>query len=274
MIVAKNGLKWRDKSYGKITGGQLESVLASFSECWNERTQHALADDPEVAWRRISKLASVPNWATLYNCSLLELFGKFLAVTDTADAIQQAAASADPYTAIAEAIEAIPDEASDHPATLSLAMACVANLEAVAHYSRTINDMLAALRERADFDALGQALSIDSVVITLPICQAMLRYGQLTADSSFAQELLGALTGPHKKRLVYPKLRWAEYLLRACGAFDACSQDEIFELLVVHLKLYGDDREHKDAKKSLFGNFRKWWKEAGIQNPKFSWSAT
>ena len=265
---------WRPQAYGKISGDQLESVLASFSECWNERAQYASADNPEVACRRIAKLASVPNWVTLYNFPLLDLFGKFVAVTGTAQAIQRAAASADPYAAIAEAIEAIPDDAPDHPAALPLAMACIANLEAVAHYSRTINDMLTALRERADFEALGQALSIDSVVITLPICQAMLRYGQLSADSSFAQELLGAVTGPHKKRLVYPKLRWAEYLLRDCGAFDACSQDEIFELIVVHLRLYGDDREHKDAKKSLFMLFRKWWKEAGIQNPRFSWSAT
>lgn len=270
-----NELKdWRHRRYGKIAGIQLESVLTRFSECWNGRAQYASEDSPEVAWRRISKLASVPNWVTLYNCPLLDLFGKFMAVTGTAEAIQKAAASSDPYTAIAEAIGAIPDEAPDHPAALPLAMACVANLEAVAHYSRTIYDMLTALRERANFDALGQALSIDSVVITLPICQAMLRYGQLSADTSFAQELLGAVTGPHKKRLVYPKLRWAEYLLRDCGAFDACTQDEIYELVVVHLKLYGDDAEHKDAKKSLFALFRKWWKEAGIQKSKFSWSAT
>lgn len=265
---------WRNRPYGKITGDQFELVLASFFKCWSERGQYALADDPEVTWRRISKLASVPNWVRFYNCRLLELFGKFAAVTGTTEAIQRAAASSDPYAAIAEAIEAIPDDAPDHPAALPLAMACVANLEAVAHYSRTINDMLTAFRERADFDALGQALSIDSVVITLPICQAMLRYGQLSADPSFAKELLGAVAGPHKKRLVYPKLRWAEYLLRDCGAFDACSQDEIYELIVVHLKLYGDDREHKDAKKSLFTLFRKWWKEAGIQNPSFSWSAS
>lgn len=265
---------WRLQAYGNTTGGQLESVLASFFECWSERAQYASADSPEMAWRRISKLASVPNWITLYNLPLLEMFGKFLTVTGTVDAVQKAAASSDPYSSIAEAIAAIPDEAPDHPAALPLAMACIANLEAVAHYSRTINDMLTALRERADLDALGQALSIDSVVLTLPICQAMLRYGQLSADSSFAQELLGAVTGPHKKRRVYPKLRWAEYLLRDCGAFDACSQDEIYELIVVHLKLYGDDREHKDAKKSLFMLFRKWWKEAGIQNPRFSWSAT
>lgn len=265
---------WRSQAYGKITGGQLESVLASFSECWNERAQYASADSSEDAWRRISKLASVPNWVTLYNCPLLDMCGKFVAVTGTADAIQKAAASSDPYAAVTEAIAAIPDEPPNHSVALPLAMALVANLEAVAHYSRTINDMLTALRERADFDALEQALSIDSVVITLPICQAMLRYGQLSADSSFAQELLGAVTGPHKKRLVYPKLRWAEYLLRDRGAFDVCSQDEIYELIVVHLKLYGDDSEHKDAKKSLFMLFRKWWKDAGIQNPKFSWSAT
>ena len=265
---------WRTKPYGKITGGQLEGVLGAFSQHWDGRALYSQTHDPEETFRRIAKLAAIPNWINFYHHSLLEMLAMFVSITGTSDAIKRAAESADPYEAVADVVASIPDDVPAHPAALPLAMAFTANLEAVARYSRTINDMLAALRERGDIEALGQALTIDSAIITLPICQAMLKYGQLTGDPSFAEELLGATKGPHKKRLVYPKLRWAEYLLRDRGAFDACSQDEILELIVVHLKLYGDDREHKDAKKSLFMLFRKWWKEAGIQNPKFGWSAT
>lgn len=264
---------WRTKAYGKITGGQLEEILAAFSTHWDGRSLYSPTDDPEEALRRIAKLSAIPNWVGFYERSPLEMLAMFVAITGIADGIQQAAASADPYAIVADVAAAIPDEAPDHPAALPLVVALVTNLEAVARYSRTINDMLAALRERGDFEALGQALSIDSAIITLPLCQAMLKYGQLTGDPSFADNMLGAVKGPNKKRLVYPKLRWAEYLLRDRGAFDACSQDEIYALIVVYLKLYGDDREHKDAKKALFMLFRRWWKEAGIQNPKFSWSA-
>lgn len=264
---------WRSRPYGKITGGQLEDVLTAFSAHWTERTQYASAANPEEAMTRIVRLAAIPNWVGFYSHSLLEMLGMMVAITGSANALQHAVLSADPYTAVTDVFEALPDEPPDHPAALPLAMAFVTNLEAVARYSRTVNDMLAAMRDRGDLEALGHALSIDSAVVTLPICQAMLRYGQMTNDPSFAKELLGAVMGPHKKRLVYPKLRWAEYLLRDVGAFDACSQDEIYELIVVHLKLYGDDAEHKDAKKSLFALFRKWWKEAGIQKPKFNWSA-
>ena len=213
--------EWRTQAYGKITGGQLEDTLATFSLHWSERSTYGSSDDPEVALAQIIKLASIPNWVNLYQHSLLEMLAMMFAVAGIGDAIQHAAESPDPYTAVAQIIDAIPDRAPDHPAALPLAMVFTANLEAVARYSRSVNDMLAAFREKADFDALGQALSIDSALITLPFCQAMLRYGQLAGDSSAAEELIGFVAGPHKKRLLYPKLRWAEYLLRDRGAFDA-----------------------------------------------------
>lgn len=265
---------WRNKLYGKITGGQLADVLAALSGYWAQRALYLPTDDPEEALARIGRLTAVPNWTGFYSHSLMEMLVMFVSVTGTGEAIRQASTSADPFTAVLHAIDAVPDEPPDDPAALALAMAFIANLEAIARYSRTINDMLAELRERGDLQVLGQALSIDSAILGLPFCQAMLKYGQLTGDPSFADELLGAAKGPHKRRLVYPSLRWAEYLLRDRGAFEACSQDDIYELVVVHLKLYGDDAEHKDAKKSLFALFRKWWKEAGIQKSKFSWSAT
>ncbi|HEX8710982.1 MAG TPA: hypothetical protein VF730_03840 [Terracidiphilus sp.] len=274
MTIASPRLNWRDRQYGKINGQQLEDVLATFSAHWDEKALYSRTNGSEEVFRRITKLAAIPSWVNFYQHSLLEMLAMFVSLTGTADAMQQAAASSDPYAAVADVVASISDEPPGHPAALPLAMAFIANLEAVARYSRTINDMLAALRDRGDIEALGQALSIDSAIITLPVCQALLKYGQLTGDPSFAEDLFRAVKGPHKKRLVYPKLRWAEYLLRDRGVFDVCTQDEIYELVVVHLKLYGDDREHKDAKKSLFMLFRKWWKEAGIQNPSFSWSAT
>jgi hypothetical protein len=84
------------------------------------------------------------------------------------------------------------------------------------------------------------------------------------STKELASFLQAVAHGPHKTRLVYPELRWAEYLLRDQGAFDNCTQDEIHELIVVHLKLYDDDSKLKDSKKALFMLFRKWRKESGI----------
>ena len=159
-------------------------------------------------------------------------------------------------------MDAIPDELPDHVLAMPVAWALHANLEAIARYSRTVNDMLAAAM-RDDEQALFDALSVDSHLVSLPGCLAALRLGQLYRDDSFADAVFKAIKGPHKRRLVYPKLRWAEYLLRDGGAFDACTEDELFDLIVVRLKLYGGDAEHKDAKKALFSLFRKWRKEAG-----------
>lgn len=255
---------WRDKRYGKISGDQLEQLLSALSECWEGRSLYRATENPEEAMERIAKLAAVPNWTGFYQRPFEELLASFVKVTGSEDALKKAAASADPIGAEMAVVSQIPHEPPAHPAAMPIAFALIGTLEAVARYSRTVNEMLEAFRERLDFDALGQALSVDSIIITLPVCQAMLRYGQLTGDASFAKDLMRAIEGPHQKRLVYPQLRWAEYLLRDNGAFEACSQDEIFELLVVHLKLYGDDAEHKDAKKALFMLFRKWRKEAGI----------
>ena len=260
----KNSLDWRDKLYGKISGGQLEQMLAALSECWESRALYKPTSNVDEAMERIAKLTAVPNWVVFYQRPFLELVAHFIELTGTVDALKDAVASADPIGAVTKVIDAIPDEPPDHPAAFPIAFALIGTLEGIARYSRTINDMLASIGETGDIAALQQALSVDSTIITLPLCQAMLRYGQLTGDPSFAKALLRAIEGPHKKRLVYPKLRWAEYLLRDSDAFEACSQDEIFELLVVHLRLYGDDVEHKDAKKALFTLFRKWRKEAGI----------
>ena len=72
-------------------------------------------------------------------------------------------------------------------------------------------------------------------------------------------EFLGIVAqGPHKGRIPYQELRWMEYLLREQGAFRACKQQEIFDLLVRDLKVYGNDSDHADAKKALFALFRKW----------------
>ena len=145
----------------------------------------------------------------------------------------------------------------------------IGNLDAIARYSRSINDMLRISRENNDPKPLFQALSVDSYISTIGTVQAAMRLEQLSGSSQIADVVFKSIKGPHKKRLVYPKLRWLEYLLRDQNAFESCTQEEIHVLVVNHLKLYDDDTKKKDSKKSLFMLFRKWQQEAGIQKPVF-----
>lgn len=254
---------WRTKTFGKITGGQLEGILAGFGGYWEQHSTLPPSSTMEEAFKRIAKLAAVPSWLGFYERPLVELAAYAAAITGTSEAIRVASAAADPYAAVSDVIANIPEEAAEHPLALPLSFALVANLEAIARYSRSINEMIISARERGDLEALSHALSIDSALLAMPLCQAMLKYGQLTGDDLFAKVVFKAIRGPHKKRLAFPKLRWAEYILRDRNAFRECTEDELFELLVVHLRLYPDDTERKDAKKALFAMFRKWREEPG-----------
>ncbi|NDK39601.1 hypothetical protein DT603_12185 [Pseudoxanthomonas gei] len=220
--------------------------------------------DDEKSVRSIEKLMSVPNWTIFYQDSLVQLLSKMVVIAGIEAQVLAAANSGNFTGALLDAIGDIPDDAPDHPAALPVAFAMIGNLDAIAHYSLSINDMIVACRDRGDIQALFNALSVDSLISTMPFFQASLRWGQLAGDHSLGAEIFTAIRGPHKKRSIYPVLRWAEYLLRDQGALESCTQDEIHELIVMHLKLYGDDNQLKDSKKSLFMLFRKWQKEAGI----------
>ena len=132
---------------------------------------------------------------------------------------------------------------------------------------------MVAQAKEGDVEALFAALSVDSLVSTMPFFQAAMRLGQLSGDPGFAEGVFASVKGPHKKRYEYPELRWAEYLLRDQGAFEGCSREEIYELVVEHLMLYDAAGRKEDAKAGLFKLFRTWQKQAGIQNPRFGFSA-
>lgn len=266
-------MSWREKNYGRLTGGEVEALVSLFRECWSGRADLLGPLDEEEWPRALEKLMGVPNWTPFYQDSLIELVGKMVVVAGMGDALEKAVLEDRPMKGILQVVDCLPDSPPDHPAAMPLAFAMLGNLEAIARYSRSINDMIQACREQRDIEALFDALSVDSLISTMPFFQAALRLGQLSGDVTIAEQFFAILKGPHRKRLIYPELRWAEYLLRDQGAFHACSREDVYELIVVHLRLYDPSGSQKDPKAGLFTLFRAWQKEAGIQNPRFGFSA-
>lgn len=265
---------WRTKCYGRISGEQIEQCLLVFREIWSESRVWARALGDNDEWgRALEKFVAVPNWVNFYQDSLVELIGKILAVSGQSERFLAAARGDDPLASILEMTRVEPDAEPAHPACLPLAFAMLGNLNAIARYSRSINDMVNACRESGDIQSLLDALSVDSHVISMPFFLAGLRLGQLNGDRSFAEVTFKAVCGPHPHRLEYAELRWVEYLLRDQGSFETCSREEIYELCVVHLGVYDPSGSKKDPKAALFARFRAWQKEAGIQNPRFGFSA-
>ena len=265
-------MDWRRKHYGRISGAAVEQCLATFKEIWNERTQWSAQNITGERWlESVQKLMLVPNWTIFYNDDLTTLIAKVVAVSRMTESVLAAAKSSNPAESLLDCLDAISDDAPEHPAAIPLAFAMIGNLDAIARYSRSINDMFSACKE-GEIDSLFLALSVDSAISTMPFFQAALRLGQLSGDVSAAEAIFKALKGPHKKRLEYPELRWTEYLLRDQGAFEACTKQEIYELIVEHVKIYDVTGTKEDAKAALFKLFRSWQKEAGIQNPRFGFS--
>lgn len=269
----RRSLDWRFQKYGRISGSDIERCLGLFCEVWRERSEWQTGDPDEAKWfESVQKIMQVPNWTVFYQDSLVVLLAKIAYVSGLADTISKAGEAEDPAAFLLDSLDSIPDEAPDHPAAVPMAFAMIGNLDAIARYSMSINDMVEACKQ-GDLNSLFLALSVDSLISTMPFFQAALRLGQLSGDSSFAGEIFKAIKGPHKKRLEYPQLRWTEYLLRDQGAFEACSKQEIYELVVEHLRIYDPMGTKADAKAALFKLFRTWQKEAGIKNPRFGFSA-
>ena len=264
---------WQENRFGRISGGEVMLCIEAFREIWLAREQWQLLRVDEQKWcDALAKLMAVPNWTVFYQDSLLVLLSKISVVAGFSSKLSEAVSADRPVAFLLEAANELPDEAPDHPAALPLAFAMIGNLDAIACYSRSINDMVEQAKN-GDVAVLFSALSVDSTISTMPFFQAALRLGQLSGDTSFAEDVVASLKGPHKKRYEYVELRWAEYLLRDQGAFEACSKDEIYELVVEHLRLYDKSGTKEDAKAGLFKLFRTWQKQAGIQNPRFGFSA-
>lgn len=264
--------KWRAKRYGKISGGEISRCIELFREIWSLREAWQEVNRDERSWNdAFEKLISVPNWTHFYQDSLLVLLAKVAVVSGLSPKLAEAVDAPSPVSFLLDSVDHLPDEVPEHPAALSLAFAMIGNLDAIACYSRSINDMIEQAKN-GDIDSLFAALSVDSLVSTMPFFQAALRLGQLSGDPSAAAEVFAAIKGPHKKRFEYTELRWVEYLLRDQGAFDVCSKQEIYELLVEHLKIYDISGQQEDAKAGVFKLFRSWQKQAGIQKPRFGFS--
>lgn len=265
-------MTWRERNYGRITGGEIARCIEIFGDVWSLRADwQSFNGDERKRSEAFEKLISIPNWTLFYQDSLVVLLAKIAVVSGLAPKLSEAVASPSPTSFLLDAVDELPDEPPDHPAALPLAFAMIGNLDAIACYSRSINDMIEQAKN-GDIGSLFAAISVDSLVSTMPFFQAALRLGQLSGDSSAANEVFKAIKGPHKKRFEYPELRWVEYLLRDQGAFEACSKQEIYELVVEHLKVYDVAGDREDAKAGLFKLFRTWQKQAGIQKPRFGFS--
>ncbi|MCJ0825946.1 hypothetical protein MQC88_08255 [Luteimonas sp. 50] len=244
-----------------------------FDMVWSERSAWPQREVGSEDWfSAVTKLTVVPSWLPLYRDSLTVLIARVVTAAGVGPQFVDAIKSDRPTEKLLDLVEQLPDEPPEDLNATAIAFALVGNLDAISHYSRSINDMFLAC-EKGELEALIQALSIDSHLSAMPFFQAALRLGQLSGDSTAAEEIFKAIRGPHRKRSEYPKLRWVEYLLRDQGAFEACSREEIYQLCVEHLRVYDPSGTKKDPKAALFSRFRTWQKEAGIQNPRFGFSA-
>lgn len=261
------------RKYGRISGDEISRCIQMFREVWTLRGEWQQINGDDQKWREaLEKLITIPSWTVFYQDSLVDLLAKIYVVAGLAPKLTEAVGAPNPTAFLLDAVDSLPDEAPDHPAALPLAFAMIGNLDAIACYSRSINDMVAQA-SAGDVDSLFAALSVDSMISTMPFFQAALRLGQLSSDPAFAESVFASIKGPHKKRYEYPELRWAEYLLRDQGAFESCSREEVYELVVEHLRLYDAAGTKEDGKAALFKLFRTWQKQAGIQNPRFGFSA-
>lgn len=262
-MVDAEAPNWRDRRYGRISGLAIERSLAFYDQMNELKASLQPFEVLERYARIVRFFSSVPNWANYYTRPFLELLGVVVGSAGLSEVVASAAKSPEPQIAFIDAASTTPLKEGLSPSVMSAAFAMIGNMEAIGRYSMSINDMLRLAAERNDPQLIRQAISVDAYVLTLPMVIAQLRIGQMFGDMSGPEIFISGLRGPDKRRAVYTKLRWLEYLLREMGAFEACTEAEIHDLVVTRLGLYDDDTKLGDSKKALAALFRKWQKAAG-----------
>ena len=254
---------WRDRKYGRISGASIELGLAFYDQVAELRSGFSPSESREGYRRLVRYISSIPNWAHFYTKQFSELLLLIIGGAGLSDIVREAAKDANPQKAFIDAAGTLSMDRELPNSVMSAMFAMVGNMEAIGRYSMSINDMLRLAAERSDPQLIRQAISIDAYVLTLPVVISQLRIGQLSGDMSGLDVFTSGLRGPDKRRSVYTKLRWLEYLLREMGAFETCTETEIHDLVVHRLRLYDDDTKLGDSKKALAALFRKWQKSVG-----------
>jgi hypothetical protein len=262
-VKAVSAASWRSKRYGRILGSTVEEHLEMFRTViaqGEEMRARVGSTDGAKFWEELGKN---PTWANFYLQPFVHLLARFAVMSNTAEAITELAKREFPSDHVKDELYSKLDEVEppDSPLLIPMFLAVLGNMESITRFSCTLDELLVKAAA-GDVDALAKAASIDTGVLSLPICQLPLKLLQLTREHSSLRAFLASVAqGPHQGRIPYQELRWVEYLLREQGAFEACTQTDIYELIVDGLKVYGDDSDHRDAKKALFATFRKWRKQ-------------
>lgn len=266
-------MNWQHHLYGNLTGDQIRRTLAAYRELWglSQRVLLQVRQNPmvfEVAGEEVSF-----PWAELYAWPLNRVLAMLAIECGMGQEIIEIAKSDNPTAAFVERY-AEDDETPDtgRPGVIyAFCCVCNANLRSMALYSRTMSSLV------DDFDdpergmaALDKAIWLDPTILSLPSAMKLFIAARQAKNQYMFNRFLQSLrNGPDKRKISNMELRWLACLLADIGAFESCSQKEIFDLVVNGLGLYRHDGDKGDAFQSLFGLFRTWRKEiAMVPDPK------
>lgn len=134
------------------------------------------------------------------------------------------------------------------------------NLKSVSTYSVSMNALVARVRQGNDA-SFFKAVRIDPSVIQAPTMARRLAFAQIQHDRKFLSLYRSAINkGLDKRREVYADLRLIHTVLGEIQHFGKLSRDEIHDVVVNDLRLYG--KKDSDTFKNLFALMDTWKRES------------
>lgn len=234
------------KEYGKLTATQFKNLISKLPEI--RRQQSELTDlvrsTPKGRLEEI--LSNDFAWASLYEMTLVEHLTLLMLALDKVDFLHYAARAPDPQQTFMDEFDAGDDEEwtggwkgmFEKKHLVGLVFALQRTILSIMMYHRTLHDLVDAVRQSNDDDALFDAVRLDrSIVACEPVADRISK-AELMHEKHFFIRLRNALKGPSQKHWqAYQDLRYALYVLRDLG-FDKLSDDQLENLLVHQLKVY------------------------------------
>jgi hypothetical protein len=254
----------KEKTLGSMSPDQFARTLSimdgwdSWSDVYSDLKQKPrfirLIESPRIQF----------SWSLAYELDYPVMLALLICVVGEQAAFDRLAGAVDKHEEVLKMAEEEPtDPGRVRPAkalfAVGLLMALGKSAECMSLYSVSMNELVARVRV-GNLEALLRAVTVDPTVLSAPSAAHQLSLAVMRKDKLFLRRLQKALSGPHKGRHPYKKLRFSALMLEESGAMAAGNREHVFDVVTNQLRLY--EQRHGDAFKGLFTQFARWKADA------------
>lgn len=265
-----------EKEFGKLSLEEIKLLLDQLRslEALRREIQAGLAEGDHPFY---TQLPLGYGWSNLYCLSYMQMLAGLVHHLGISPEIKKALKTDNPQGYLLSEMQnfgenIIPAEGTSLSGEQNIGaiiMATTRSLDSILIYGKSVNRLVLEVAS-GNIESLFKAVSIDHSVVQNPIVGTFLALGEVYEDQEFFKELGRVISkGPRKVPQDYGPLRYILATLSEMDCLDAMSQEALYQLFCVELKIYDQEGTMDDPARSLMKFIQRWRKDQATSNHDF-----